>query len=441
MKPFGYLLIAVLCIYNTQILHSQTKNNPWTASFGTNAINNPVRDLPGEKGRFKTWNWNAAGFRLSAGKLITNKLTFEGVASLNTVAENYVNLDANYPYISLDGMFKYQLTKGLFVVDPYLTIGGGYTWLDTVGAGTVNGGVGVNFWLTTHFGFTIQTVYKHAFEEYGLKHYQHSTGIVFKFGGKDADKDGILDEDDACPELFGTIETKGCPDRDKDGVIDSEDLCPDNFGPPFLRGCPDNDGDGTPDKYDKCPEQPGEIDDDGCPLFDTDKDGIADKYDKCPQQPGSNDNNGCPLSQQQQAQQNQQQAAAQQQQIIERNKAIKLSVTNRINDLTQNITFNNGQASLTNSGKAALDEIAKVMLEQVNMKFHIAGHTDNLGSTATNLALSENRADTVRKYLVLKGIEAIRITSQGYGENNPIADNATSQGRIKNRRVEIFIVN
>ncbi len=441
MKPFGYLLIAVLCIYNTQILHSQTKNNPWTASFGTNAINNPVRDLPGEKGRFKTWNWNAAGFRLSAGKLITNKLTFEGVASLNTVAENYVNLDANYPYISLDGMFKYQLTKGLFVVDPYLTIGGGYTWLDTVGAGTVNGGVGVNFWLTTHFGFTIQTVYKHAFEEYGLKHYQHSTGIVFKFGGKDADKDGILDEDDACPELFGTIETKGCPDRDKDGVIDSEDLCPDNFGPPFLRGCPDNDGDGTPDKYDKCPEQPGEIDDDGCPLFDTDKDGIADKYDKCPQQPGSNDNNGCPLNQQQQAQQQQQQAAAQQQQIIERNKAIKLSVTNRINDLTQNITFNNGQASLTNSGKAALDEIAKVMLEQVNMKFHIAGHTDNLGSTATNLALSENRANTVRKYLVLKGIEAIRITSQGYGENNPIADNATSQGRIKNRRVEIFIVN
>ena len=437
MKPFGYLLITVLCFYNTQTSHSQTKNNPWTASFGTNAINNPVRDLLGEEGRFKTWNWNAAGFRLSAGRLITNKITFEGVASLNTIAENYKNLDVDYPYISLDAMFKYQLTKGLFVVDPYLTIGGGYTWLDTIGAGTVNGGIGINFWVTDHFGFTIQTVYKHAFEEYGLKHYQHSTGIVFKFGGKDADKDGILDENDACPELFGTIETKGCPDRDKDGVIDSEDLCPDNFGPTFLRGCPDNDGDGTPDKYDKCPEQPGEINDDGCPLFDTDKDGIADKYDKCPEQPGSSDNNGCPLNQQQQAQL----AAAQQQQIIERNKAIKLSISNRINALTQNITFNNGQASLTYNGKTALDEISTIMLEQVNMKFHIAGHTDNLGSTATNLALSEKRADTVRKYLILKGIEATRMTSQGYGEGNPIAENSTNQGRIKNRRVEIFIVN
>ena len=244
MKLFCYFLIAIVSALSFQTVNSQTINSPWTTSFGPNAINNPLRDQEAGLGRFKTWNLNAAGFRLSAGRLIKNRITFEAVASLNSLEENYPDeesINLEYPYISLDGMFKYQLTNGLNTLDPYTTIGGGYTWLDTMGAGTINAGVGANIWIGTSFGFNIQSTYKHAFEDYGLKHWQHSAGIVFRYGGKDTDNDGINDNKDACPELFGTFETNGCPDTDKDGVIDTEDLCPNNFGPANMRGCPDND--------------------------------------------------------------------------------------------------------------------------------------------------------------------------------------------------------
>lgn len=439
MKPFGYLLAGILCLCSYQYSFSQSKINPWTATFGTNAVNNPVRDQIEDIGRFKTWNWNAAGFRLSAGRLIANRLTFEGVISLNTIAENYENLDANYPYISVDGMFRVQLTKGLSVFDPYITLGGGYTWLDTIGAGTVNGGVGVNLWLGPKFGFTIQTVYKHAFELYGLQHYQHSAGMVFKFGKRDLDNDGIVDDKDLCPNLFGNIETQGCPDNDADGVANSEDLCPDNFGSAKLRGCPDSDKDGTPDKFDQCPKLPGAVKDKGCPFQDRDKDGIADNLDKCPKQAGPLDNAGCPK-----AKSNRKptpQAATQKQNILERNNSIKEKVRNDLKALASRIHFNPGTASLTLNAKSALNAIVQLMNTQRNMKFHIAGHTDSMGSSKHNLLLSEKRATIIKSYLIAQGVDSARLSSQGYGEDNPIADNNTADGRSQNRRVEIFISN
>ncbi|WP_055448355.1 OmpA family protein [Lacinutrix mariniflava] len=439
MKPFGYFLIAIVSALSFQSLHSQTINSPWTTSFGPNAINNPLRDQEAGLGRFKTWNQNSAGFRLSAGRLIKNRISFEAVASLNSLEENYpteATQNTEYPYISLDGMFKYQFTNGLNVLDPYVTIGSGYTWLDTIGAGTVNGGIGTNIWIGTSFGFNIQTTYKHAFEEYGLKHWQHSAGIVFRFGGKDTDNDGINDDKDACPELFGTFETNGCPDTDKDGVIDSEDLCPNNFGPANMRGCPDNDGDGTPDKYDKCPKAQGKIEDDGCPVFDTDKDGVIDSKDKCPQEPGPAQNAGCPTQEQVQ-----QKNITQRQKQIDINNSIKEKITYELQTFARVIAFNNGKASLTNNDMVALDNITKIMLSQPNMKFHIAGHTDNIGSNETNMLLSEKRASEAKTYLISKGVKTTSITSQGYGEEKPIADNKTADGRIQNRRIEIYIVN
>ncbi|WP_452223207.1 OmpA family protein [Lacinutrix chionoecetis] len=439
MKPFSYFLIAMVFLLSVQTSNAQTVNSPWTTSFGPNAINNPVREQEAGLGRFKTWNLNAAGFRLSAGRLIKNRISFDAVASLNSLEENYPmedTQDIEFPYISLDGMFRYQFTNGLNIIDPYATIGGGYTWLDTIGAGTINGGIGTNIWIGNSFGFNIQSTYKHAFEDYGLKHWQHSAGIIFRFGGKDTDNDGINDDKDACPELFGTFETNGCPDTDKDGVIDSQDLCPNDFGPATMRGCPDNDGDGTPDKYDKCPKVRGEIEDDGCPVFDTDKDGIIDRKDKCPKQPGPPENAGCPTPQQ-----IQQQNIAQRQQQIERNNAIKAQVSAAIEGLAKSIRFTNGKTTLTASDMTVIDEIAKIMVLQPNMKFHIAGHTDNVGSNEVNMTLSENRAMEVRKYLISKGVNATNITSQGYGEDKPKADNTTEEGRFANRRVEIFIVN
>ncbi len=90
------------------------------------------------------------------------------------------------------------------------------------------------------------------------------------------------------------------------------------------------------------------------------------------------------------------------------------------------------QADLVNIDKdvATLEQWGKVNIE-------VAGHTDSRGSDEYNMSLSQQRADAVRNYLIKKGIGADRLTAVGYGESQPVADNATDEGRFKNRRVEL----
>jgi OmpA-OmpF porin, OOP family len=119
----------------------------------------------------------------------------------------------------------------------------------------------------------------------------------------DRDADGVPDLDDACPDLAGNPEFKGCPDGDGDGVPDAEDACPQQAGPKETQGCPvakDTDGDAIPDDIDRCPLDPedrdGFQDEDGCPDPDNDGDGIVDRADACPTEPGSLENRGCPVT-------------------------------------------------------------------------------------------------------------------------------------------------
>ena len=112
------------------------------------------------------------------------------------------------------------------------------------------------------------------------------------FGKPDADKDGIPDDIDLCPDEAGPESTMGCPDTDGDGVADKDDRCPDQAGLANLRGCPDGDGDGVPDIDDDCPTEAGEAALNGCP--DGDGDGVADKDDECPDEAGVAALNGCP---------------------------------------------------------------------------------------------------------------------------------------------------
>ncbi len=113
-------------------------------------------------------------------------------------------------------------------------------------------------------------------------------------GCPDSDGDGIADKDDACPTLVGSASLKGCPDRDFDGVADKDDACPDIAGVKELKGCPDTDGDGIADKDDACPNSAGSAALNGCP--DSDGDGIADKDDDCLNVKGLAAANGCPDS-------------------------------------------------------------------------------------------------------------------------------------------------
>ncbi len=115
--------------------------------------------------------------------------------------------------------------------------------------------------------------------------------IEFK-GCPDRDGDKIIDKDDQCPDVAGVIYFQGCPDVDKDTVMDLKDDCPTEFGKIALNGCPDRDEDGVKDSEDLCPDNAGPIANQGCP--DTDNDGIFDFVDNCPTEFGPKENNGCP---------------------------------------------------------------------------------------------------------------------------------------------------
>lgn len=104
-----------------------------------------------------------------------------------------------------------------------------------------------------------------------------------------------------------------------------------------------------------------------------------------------------------------------------------------------NIFFEYARAGLTGNSRAELDRLSRFMKEHPGITIQLAGHTDSIGSKEGNLRLSRQRAESVRDYLVQSGIRRERITSEGYGESKPVADNGTPEGRRKNRRVEFTI--
>ena len=109
-------------------------------------------------------------------------------------------------------------------------------------------------------------------------------------------------------------------------------------------------------------------------------------------------------------------------------------------NLPEGVTFDVGSYSLKPEFRATLDKVADSLKQYPNSLIDVYGHTDSTGSDAYNQTLSENRARTVASYLSMQGVSAARVRSQGFGETMPVADNATDDGRRKNRRVEIKIV-
>ncbi len=106
----------------------------------------------------------------------------------------------------------------------------------------------------------------------------------------------------------------------------------------------------------------------------------------------------------------------------------------------EDCNFETGKASLEESSYAVLDELVAYLVRKDDQKIELGGHTDNVGSAASNLKLSLDRANTVRAYLLTKGIDPDRVTARGYGMTVPVADNKTEEGRGQNRRTEVKIL-
>lgn len=206
----------------------------------------------------------------------------------------------------------------------------------------------------------------------------------------DNDADTVLDGDDQCLNVAGTVATQGCPDADGDTVRDSDDECVNEVGPAASFGCPDRDADLVPDARDECPDV------------------------KAPEGIDPRRADGCPRKF-----------------FIAADKIVIL----------EQVQFQTGKAVIQKVSYPLLDGVAGILVKNTGVKLiQVEGHTDSQGDDESNLKLSQARADSVKAYLVSKGVQAERIVAKGFGETKPVGDNATPAGRQQNRRVEFNIL-
>jgi len=445
MKHLSKLLVVALLVVGFNNIQAQDENNPWQIQFGANAIDvYPTEDVSSFGNEFFNvedhWNVIPSLSYLGLSRYVGDGFTVGARGSINRLTKLGDTDVDDLTHYAVDGTIKYNFLENK-VVDPFVEIGGGYTWVDEIGAGTVNGGLGLNIWFTENIGLTVQSIYKHAFEDYGVKHFQHLAGLSVKFGGTDTDGDGVYDKDDACPEVAGLEEFNGCPDTDGDGIEDSKDACPKEAGSKEMNGCPDEDGDGVADKDDACPKEAGSKEMNGCP--DVDGDGVADKDDACPSEAGPAENKGCPWPD------------TDGDSVLDKDDKcpdvagtvandgcpeVTVEVQKQLNDYARTILFDTGKSSIKAESTAVMVDIILILKEYPTAKFTVEGHTDSVGSVKLNQRLSESRALSVKDFLVEEGIEEFRLSAVGYGEEKPMATNNTRNGRKQNRRVEINLV-
>ena len=287
---------------------------------------------------------------------------------------------------------------------PYLFVGAGYLEVNPETAATVNGvaysaGAGLLLDLFGDSPVALRAEYRYRSDDLldsRLNDQFLSLGLQFPFGGSKAVVAPLAAD----------------PDSDSDGVPDSRDRCPGTPAGVYVDadGCPlDSDGDGVADHNDTCPGTMRDVtvDAQGCEP-DTDRDGVLDRNDRCPgTPPGVQVNvNGCEIEGE-----------------------IQLPGVN----------FERNSDRLQPGADTVLREAAETLKLNPTIKVEVGGHTDSVGDVDYNEGLSARRASTVRDYLISQGVSPARITSRGYGELQPIADNSTDEGKAENRRVVLRI--
>jgi len=235
---------------------------------------------------------------------------------------------------------------------------------------------------------------------------------------EDSDQDGVTDDLDRCPLEPGFPCFYGCNDRDRDGTLDQDDSCPEIFGPPDNKGCPikgmDSDKDGVPDSEDYCVFLKGLPEFHGCP--DSDRDGISDIDDECPYIKGTKQNQGCP-----------------------EDKNTSPFELHRSSNVI--VEFDTDKSYIKPMFKSRLDEFVKNSDFSQNYKLMLAGHTDIEGDDAYNYELGMRRARSVKDYLWQLGIPYDKMEMISYGEAIPKSPNSTEEGKARNRRTEVILVN
>jgi OOP family OmpA-OmpF porin len=378
--------------------------------------------------------------------------------------------DINGYMFRMDGIFHLMPQKK---VVPYLAVGAGSLLLypgypsQTNIQFLVNYGGGIKAFVKDNIALRYDI--RHVRTSQDIYHnLMYTAGVEFFLGGgkksapavkapiaqppappADSDKDGVIDANDKCPNTPAGVKVNsdGCPlDSDGDGVYDYLDKCPNTPAGVKVNsdGCPlDSDGDGVYDYLDKCPNTPAgvKVNGDGCPL-DSDGDGVYDYLDKCPNTPAGVkvNSDGCPLDSDGDG------VYDYLDKCPDTPRDLKVTADGCPITLQKtltknlNIEFDTNKAIIKPEFNDRLKEFADFMTKYPQTKAAIEGHTDSVGSAASNKKLAQKRADAVRNALIKDfTIDASRLTAKGYGEDKPIATNDTAEGRQANRRIQAVV--
>jgi outer membrane protein OmpA-like peptidoglycan-associated protein len=340
-----------------------------------------------------------------------------------------IGLNANVGYVVRSGNANLETTKGMFVKTErpnWVKYGVGFDLRPLPVLSVIN----------EYTGFMSQT-YEGGGKD---KNFEVTLGLRtngydlyhFGFGGAYRISAG------AAPDYRGYLQSSmDIPltpsDRDKDGIVDAKDKCPDDpedyDGYMDSDGCPDtdNDNDGIPDAVDKCPNEPedkdGFQDDDGCPDLDNDGDGLPDATDECPNEAedfnGYEDEDGCP-------------EGGEPVKPVERPKETSF--------ILEGLRFEPDSPTMVPGAYTSLEKAGRIIKDYPDINVLIEGHAAATGRPDFEQTLSQQRAETIRTYLIQTyGIDSSRIRAVGYGSTKPIADNATTDGRARNRRIEFKV--
>ena len=267
----------------------------------------------------------------------------------------------------------------------------------------------------------------------------------------DDDKDGVPNYLDKCTRtpVGEEVDSYGCKldvDYDMDGIKDSIDKC--IYTPEgaevYSNGCMvdgDSDEDGIKDSIDKCMYTPlnAKVYTNGCRVDeDSDGDGIKDSIDECANTPLNTrvKTNGCPINRSKKVKK------------IVASKPVQPLATSSENDensiykkiMGLDIAFKYKSFDVTQNSLKNIKVLTNFLNENPEYDVKVSGYTDNVGSARYNKKLSQKRANKVKEIILEDGIAQERVDAVGMGEDNPIADNTTSEGRAKNRRIEFVLI-
>lgn len=419
MKKLSILFTLILLLTSTHVF-SQNMLKKWYISGGVHAVNHPSVRGFGE-GLFDGDNWSFVPplSQISVARTLNRSFAVDLQASIGEIDNKRLMIDNEFMVLAGIGL-RYRFANGYIFnetswFDPYLRFGANYyrmpyrgltfnpveyaddgngnmvpvsgvidVWGDALENGAVadndhfalSGGLGINFWLWPKIGINIEAQYVAvpAIKSDYIDFFQAKAGLAFRFGKNDRDKDGIVDEEDECPDTWGLKE---------------------------FNGCPDTDGDKIPDHLDECPTEP-------CPNGEE-----TDEY-YC--------ENGCKKIKEK---------------PVEPVVDVPVA-EEPVKEITfEDILFEYNKSNLNEAAAEKIKQAAeKIKADGGN--YFVDGFADSIGSDQYNINLSRKRAQAVKDALVKEGVEASRLEVRAFGEQYPKCTNETEEGRACNRRVVVL---